>query len=241
VTITILGKYRLISQCAQGKWVKDQTAGGCANNPTWGINPQYALTIKTAGEVNVSLEQLTDTLTHIGFTVIRGDGSQRRKAEMTDVLGNSGSFVNSAQVSADFKVTPGEYLVVPSTFRPHEELEFALRVEGDAVADFKPVLEWETVTFVGKYLTKSGGCQNHRDTWKDNPTFKFEVPKKTRLGITVAFNENVTGHHHGFYVFGQEIVRGIFADFFLTAEYFIEQYKKIFKFTNSSEIIISLV
>ncbi len=199
------------NEICQGKWIKGKTAGGCANHPTWGLNPQYVLTVKAAGEVTIALEQLTENLTHIGFTVMKGDGTQRRRAEMKDAVGNSGSFVNSAQVSADFKLTPGDYIVVPSTFRPHEELEFTMRVEGDAVAEFKPVLEWETVTFTGKYATKSGGCQNNRDTWMNNPVFKFEVPKKTRLGITVAFNEDVQGHHHGFYIFGKEVVRGTFS------------------------------
>lgn len=202
---------KTLNKVYQGKFVKGQSAGGCANHPTWGMNPQYVLIVKTAGEVTVGLEQLTENPTHIGYTVLKGDGSQRRKPEMKDSVGNSGSFVNSAQVSADFKLPAGDYIVVPSTFKPHEELDFVMRVEGDGVAEFKPVLEWETVKFTGKYATKSGGCQNNRDTWMNNPVFKFEVPKKTRLGITVAFNDDVHGHHHGFYVFGKEVVRGTFS------------------------------
>jgi hypothetical protein len=156
----------------------------------------------------VSLEQQTDEIAHVGYSILKGTPERRRIAELRDVLATSGSFVNSAQVSADFKLTPGEYVIVPSTFQPHVEQEYLLRVEGDGVAEFKPVLEWETVTFTGNYSPKSGGCQNNRDTWMNNPKFKFEVPKKTRLGITVAVNEPSNTYHHGFYVFGKEIVRG---------------------------------
>ena len=40
----------------------------------------------------------------------------------------SKSFVNLREVSARFKLRPGTYVVIPSTFDPNEEGEFLLRV-----------------------------------------------------------------------------------------------------------------
>ena len=40
----------------------------------------------------------------------------------------SKSFVNLREVTARFKLRPGTYVVVPSTFEPNEEGEFLLRV-----------------------------------------------------------------------------------------------------------------
>ena len=86
--------WKYSNEIYQGKWVKGKTAGGCANHPTWGLNPQYVLTVKAAGEVTISLEQLTENLTHIGYTVMKGDGSQRRKPEMNNAVGNSGRWLH---------------------------------------------------------------------------------------------------------------------------------------------------
>ena len=40
----------------------------------------------------------------------------------------SKSFINLREVSGRFKLPPGNYLIVPSTFKPDEEGEFILRV-----------------------------------------------------------------------------------------------------------------
>merc|ERR1712147_340298 len=40
----------------------------------------------------------------------------------------SNSFINLREVSGRFKLPPGNYLIVPSSFKPDEEGEFILRV-----------------------------------------------------------------------------------------------------------------
>lgn len=43
-------------------------------------------------------------------------------------VGRSPSFINLREVSCRFKLPPGTYCIVPSTFDPNEEGEFLLRV-----------------------------------------------------------------------------------------------------------------
>lgn len=38
------------------------------------------------------------------------------------------SYINLREVTQRFRLTPGEYVIVPSTYEPHQEGEFILRV-----------------------------------------------------------------------------------------------------------------
>ncbi|KAM4541634.1 calpain-1 catalytic subunit-like isoform 2-T2 [Odontesthes bonariensis] len=138
----------------EGRWVAGTTAGGCMNNPeSFWTNPQYRVKIdKLAGDCSenqgennmlVSLMQKPDKRNrqlvqnlHIGFSVfevtdeykaIRGKfpasffGRNRPVAQ-------SKTFVNAREVMELMALTPGEYLILPSTFNPNETASFILTI-----------------------------------------------------------------------------------------------------------------
>uniref|UniRef100_A0A2A4JSQ7 Calpain catalytic domain-containing protein n=1 Tax=Heliothis virescens TaxID=7102 RepID=A0A2A4JSQ7_HELVI len=136
----------------EGEWVRGVTAGGCRNYlETFWKNPQYTVTLKDVDEgdeenkctIIVALMQKNrrsqrhqglECLT-IGFAVYRLP-DYGRVPKPLDVnffkynasVGRSQAFINLREVSARFKLDPGSYVIVPSTFDPDEEGEFLLRV-----------------------------------------------------------------------------------------------------------------
>ncbi|CAH2061913.1 unnamed protein product, partial [Iphiclides podalirius] len=136
----------------EGEWVRGVTAGGCRNYlETFWKNPQYTVTLKDVDEgddenkctIIVALMQKNrrsqrhqglECLT-IGFAVYRlpDYGHVPRPLDLNYFkynasVGRSQAFINLREVSARFKLEPGSYVIVPSTFEPDEEGEFLLRV-----------------------------------------------------------------------------------------------------------------
>ncbi|CAB3247107.1 unnamed protein product [Arctia plantaginis] len=136
----------------EGEWVRGVTAGGCRNFlDTFWHNPQYTITLRDVDEgdgenkctVIVALMQKNrrsqrhqglECLT-IGFAVYRMPdyGHVPKPLDLNFFKYNasaarSQSFINLREVSSRFKLEPGTYVIVPSTFDPEEEGEFLLRV-----------------------------------------------------------------------------------------------------------------
>ncbi|XP_046752052.1 calpain-B isoform X7 [Diprion similis] len=144
------GKKKWEMSVFEGEWVRGVTAGGCRNFlETFWHNPQYRITLEYPDEdddkctVIVALMQKNrraqrqmgaDCLT-IGFAMYRLEDPDRLPKPL-DVnffkfnasVARSPSFINLREVSCRFKLPPGVYCIVPSTFDPHEEGEFLLRV-----------------------------------------------------------------------------------------------------------------
>ncbi|XP_053620597.1 calpain-B isoform X7 [Plodia interpunctella] len=136
----------------EGEWVRGVTAGGCRNylDSFW-RNPQYTVTLKDVDEgdeenkctIIVALMQKNrrsqrhqglECLT-IGFAVYRlpDYGHVPKPLDLNFFkynasVGRSQAFINLREVSARFKLDPGSYVIVPSTFDPDEEGEFLVRV-----------------------------------------------------------------------------------------------------------------
>jgi hypothetical protein len=49
-------------------------------------------------------------------------------ANQLDRVGTSGSYINSRDVTKRFRVVPGNYLIIPSTYDENKEGEFMLRI-----------------------------------------------------------------------------------------------------------------
>nr|AAT77811.1 calpain B [Gecarcinus lateralis] len=136
----------------EGAWIRGSTAGGCRNflDSFW-HNPQYRITLSEVDDddddnkctVIVALMQKNrrsqrklglECLT-IGFAIyhLRDPDSVPRPLDLnffkySASVARSPSFINMREVSCRFKLPPGTYCIVPSTFEPNEDGEFILRV-----------------------------------------------------------------------------------------------------------------
>nr|XP_003940818.1 calpain-9 isoform X2 [Saimiri boliviensis boliviensis] len=131
----------------QGSWVRGSTAGGCRNFlDTFWTNPQIklSLTEKDEGQeqcsflvalmqkdrrklkrfgadmltIGYAIYQCPDKDEHLNKDFFRYHASQAR----------SKTFINLREVSDRFKLPPGDYILIPSTFEPHQEADFCLRI-----------------------------------------------------------------------------------------------------------------
>ncbi|XP_012232198.1 calpain-B-like isoform X4 [Linepithema humile] len=144
------GKKRWEMSVFEGEWVRGVTAGGCRNYlETFWHNPQYRITLEYPDDdddkctVIVALMQKNrraqkrmgaDCLT-IGFAIYHLEYPERLPKPL-DInffkynasVGRSPAFINLREVTCRFKLPPGVYCIVPSTFDPNEEGEFLLRI-----------------------------------------------------------------------------------------------------------------
>ncbi|KAF2882526.1 hypothetical protein ILUMI_23640 [Ignelater luminosus] len=136
----------------EGEWVRGVTAGGCRNFlDTFWHNPQYRITLTDVDEgddeskctVIIALMQKNrrskrlmgaEFLT-VGFAVyyLPNPNAVPKPLDLNFFKYNasvarSPSFINLREVSCRFRLPPGTYCIVPSTFDPNDEGEFLLRV-----------------------------------------------------------------------------------------------------------------
>ncbi|XP_048223508.1 calpain-9 [Perognathus longimembris pacificus] len=131
----------------QGRWVRGATAGGCRNFlDTFWTNPQIKLSLTERDEggegcsVLVALMQKDrrklgrsgGRLLTIGYAIYQCPGPAghlgRDFFRCHASLARSRTFVNLREVAGRFCLPPGEYVLVPSTFEPHQEADFCLRI-----------------------------------------------------------------------------------------------------------------
>uniref|UniRef100_A0A4W5Q431 Calpain 9 n=1 Tax=Hucho hucho TaxID=62062 RepID=A0A4W5Q431_9TELE len=137
----------------EGNWIRGSTAGGCRNFiDTFWTNPQFKLTLLHADDNNdkcsvvIALMQKNrralrkeglDMQTigfalyeapadedHLGKDFFRYNGSKAR----------SKTYINVREISERFTLPPGNYLLVPTTFQPHDEADFIIRIFSEKAA-----------------------------------------------------------------------------------------------------------
>ncbi|XP_077381241.1 calpain-2 catalytic subunit-like [Festucalex cinctus] len=139
-----------------GAWRRGSTAGGCRNHPyTFWMNPQFVIKLDEDdddpddGEAGCSLvlgliqknrrklRKQGEDMHTIGFAIYelprQFHGQRQVHLDKNFFLthaqtARSETFINLREVSNRFKLPPGEYLVVPSTFEPHLNADFCIRV-----------------------------------------------------------------------------------------------------------------
>ncbi|KAI4880536.1 hypothetical protein NFI96_018567, partial [Prochilodus magdalenae] len=136
----------------EGRWVRGCSAGGCRNYPdTYWTNPQYRLRLTEEDDdepdhgekgctVVVALMQkgrrrercVGATLHTIGFAIYEMHGNKQHLSKdfflYTASKARCKSYINLREVTERFCLSPGEYVIVPSTFEPNNESDFILRV-----------------------------------------------------------------------------------------------------------------
>uniref|UniRef100_A0A452GY10 Calpain catalytic domain-containing protein n=1 Tax=Gopherus agassizii TaxID=38772 RepID=A0A452GY10_9SAUR len=150
-----------------GNWRRGSTAGGCRNYPnTFWMNPQYLIKLEEEDEdpddpekgctFLVGLIQkhrrrqrkMGEDMHTIGFGIYeasRFSGQTNVHLSKNFFLTNrarekSNTFINLREVLNRFKLPPGEYVIVPSTFEPNKDGDFCLRVFSEKNADSQYVL-----------------------------------------------------------------------------------------------------
>ncbi|MGH0140280.1 UNVERIFIED_CONTAM: hypothetical protein FKN15_008958 [Acipenser sinensis] len=142
-----------------GTWRTGSTAGGCRNNPyTFWTNPQFVLKLEDVdddpddGEDGCTFlvgliqknrrryRKMGEDMHTIGFAIYEFHGQRDVHLDKNFFLthaqtARSETFINLREVCSRFKLPPGEYLVVPSTFEPHKNGDFCLRVFSEKQAE----------------------------------------------------------------------------------------------------------
>uniref|UniRef100_A0A665T1M2 Calpain-2 catalytic subunit n=1 Tax=Echeneis naucrates TaxID=173247 RepID=A0A665T1M2_ECHNA len=149
----------------EGSWRRGSTAGGCRNYPnTFWTNPQFVIKLEEEdddpddGESGCSfvigliqknrrrMRKMGEDMHTMGFAIYevpdefcgqRGIHLKRNFFLCHASAARSNTFINLREVSSRFCLPPGEYLIVPSTFEPHKNGDFCVRVFSEKQADFQ--------------------------------------------------------------------------------------------------------
>ncbi|KAA0718696.1 Calpain-10 [Triplophysa tibetana] len=176
------GNFLTHSHQIGGRWVKGHSAGGCRNNSTFSTNPKYWLKVSERGEVLLSLLQWA-------LPELAAEGSvklaialhvwkvETKRFNLTRTINNtpllSHTHVYDREVVLHTHLSPGFYLLVPSTFLQGAEGRFLLRVYSScstsvSVMKSTPPLQpcsegdWESISSHGCWTVAStaGGGRN---------------------------------------------------------------------------------
>nr|XP_019947111.1 PREDICTED: calpain-1 catalytic subunit-like [Paralichthys olivaceus] len=153
----------------EGMWRTGSTAGGCRNNAaTFSSNPQFVVRLENVDDDPLDGEdgctflvglmqknsrqqkRLNRDLETIGFAIYEVPDEYKGRSNIhlgPEVLlrqravAMSHSFINMREVCDRIKLPPGEYAVIPSTFSPHKNGSFILRVFSEKQAATSPLEE----------------------------------------------------------------------------------------------------
>ncbi|KAL8185921.1 UNVERIFIED_CONTAM: Calpain-9 [Gekko kuhli] len=131
----------------QGSWVRGATAGGCRNFiETFWTNPQIKLQLTEKDDDQDGctfiaalmqkdrrkLKKLGAEMLTIGYAIYESPHNDEHLTKdffrYHSSKARSKTYINLREVSDRFKLPPGDYIVIPTTFEPHQEADFCLRI-----------------------------------------------------------------------------------------------------------------
>uniref|UniRef100_A0A673GF00 Calpain-9-like n=1 Tax=Sinocyclocheilus rhinocerous TaxID=307959 RepID=A0A673GF00_9TELE len=157
----------------EGNWIRGSTAGGCRNYiDTFWTNPQFKLRLDHPDDgdklcsVIVALLQKNRRrlrkegldMETIGFAIYEAPDDQDHQGK--DFFRYNGSkvrsrsYVNMREVSERFRLPPGNYLLVPTTFQPHHEADFLIRIFSENKAGDKAISARELQHVLNNVLSR---------------------------------------------------------------------------------------
>ncbi|KAK1803032.1 hypothetical protein P4O66_021568 [Electrophorus voltai] len=139
-------KKKWATNMLEGNWIRGSTSGGCRNFiDTFWMNPQFKLRLEDAdgdGQCNVLVALMQKNrrrlrkegldLETIGFAIYEApnneDHLEKEYFRFNPSKARSRTYINLREVCERFSLPPGSYLLVPTTFQPHREADFILRI-----------------------------------------------------------------------------------------------------------------
>ncbi|XP_044292780.1 calpain-3 isoform X1 [Varanus komodoensis] len=195
----------------EGRWVRGCTAGGCRNFPdTFWTNPQYRLKLleedddpedeEVVCSFLVALMQknrrkersLGANLLTIGFAIYevpKEMQNDKKHLQKDFFLYNASkvkckSYINLREVAERFRLPPNEYVIIPSTYEPHQEGEFLLRVFSEKISlseeveDKIEVGNLSPIIFVSDRASKKKNGEGHKKGKENTSSDKKEKSDK---------------------------------------------------------------
>ncbi|KAG7278010.1 hypothetical protein CRUP_006175 [Coryphaenoides rupestris] len=121
-----------------GNWRRGSTAGGCRNFPnTFWMNPQFVIKLDEEDDDPEDGEEGCSLVVPEEFSGQRNIHLNRNFFLRNASAARSETFINLREVCSRFTLTPGEYLILPSTFEPNKNGDFCVRVFSEKEADFQ--------------------------------------------------------------------------------------------------------
>ncbi|XP_065115685.1 calpain-2 catalytic subunit-like isoform X3 [Paramisgurnus dabryanus] len=173
-----------------GTWRPGSTAGGCINNrATFSSNPQFVIRLEDVdddpydGEDGCTLvvglmqkdgrkdKRIGRALNTIGFAIYEVPDEYKGRSNVhlgSDVLlrrgpvPGSNNFNSMREISKRFKLRPGEYVIIPSTFEPNRQGSFILRVFTEKKAAASPMDVNITTNIIKDRITDNDVDTNYK-------------------------------------------------------------------------------
>jgi len=189
-----------------GSWKAKVNAGGCRNFlDTFWTNPQYRVEVvdpdeddgDVMGTVIVALMQKErrkkkreglDYLT-IGLTLYKIDDPNVGPLDLNFFKYNAAAarstYSNMREICQRFKLAPGHYVIIPSTFKPNEEADFLVRIYSERGVDSSEIDEETTITDTSDQAIKDLEARGQDPSQISQNIPKIETARRMRKARTV--------------------------------------------------------